>query len=526
LRSGRTLVFGGTMHFSYFTGFIAEIQGNQAHLVFWSEPDRGRGTSPGKADPDRPRWPIHHVIEQDDGFLVISYNDVLHADRTFKDWSRVATLELEYEFGRPDAMGTYPSILKVHPPQHPGEPYIVATRFNGYLSLTGEQVASHRLTGQFGAWSKADKVAQSSEGILAFEIVPENVDDPWTREFGDFRVPHTWRLDADGWAIDPFSPPFELDLFDKPEKVEVLTNPEFDDEFSEELPDEVEPEPTAWRETQAVVGPGGTIFTVSGTDRYPGTRTTARWVGGKSDRLGREVSSLNPTYTFITPDGTLWNAVGGELYQCRNGGWEKVADIPRNPDRFQPRRTGIVPTLEGFGQLGVVDDDDEACLIPLEIPGPPWLLLSKSEARLWQLDAGAGDLPPKLTPLSIQENGASLNIRAVASGADGSLIFAADHGLRRYDLRSKAITSLHADSPASKTTCLAFDGSGRLWIGGEAGLWMVHKNGKTYESFNVIPWIASGKLCDLAPDPKHDDGVIAALGSGGVMRIQLREARR
>jgi hypothetical protein len=526
LRDGRILAFGGTMHFSYLAGFIAEIQGNQADLLFCCEPAREPGASSGKFDPDRPHWPIHHVIEQNDGFLVFSYNEILHADRTFKDWSKVASLDLSYDLGRPDAMGTYPSILCVHPPQNAGEPHIIATRFDGYFALSGHRIVSHRLTGQFGAWSKADRIVISSEGILAFEDAPELVDDPWTRELGNFRVPHTWRLNADGWTIDPFSPPFELDRFDKPENVEEFADPEFVDGFPGEFDDDAEPESTSWHETQVLVGPGGSIFTVSGTDRYPGTRTTARWVDGKSDRLGREVSSLVPSHTFITPDGTLWNAFGGELYQWRNDGWEKVADIPRDPDRFQPRKTAIVPGLNGFGQLGVVEDGDETCLIPLEIPGPPWLLWSKPEARLWQLAPGAGDLPPKLTPLSVQEDGASLNIRAVASAADGSLIFAADHGLRRYDLRSRTISSLHADFPASKITCLSFDGSGRLWIGGEAGLWITHEDGKTYESFNFIPWIASRKLCFLAPDPKYDDGVIAALGSGGVMRIRLRGARR
>jgi len=515
------------MHFSYHAGFIAEIQGNQARSIFWCEPDRDQGLSPGKADPDRPRWPIHHVLEQDDGFLVFSYNDVLHADRAFKDWSRVATLELQYDFGRPDAIGTYPSILRVHPPQHPGEPYIVATRFNGYFSLAGDQVALHRLTGQFGIWSKADRIAQSSEGILAFEDVPEHVDDPWTREFGDFRSPHTWRLGADGWTIDPFSPPFELDLFDRPEKVEEFANPEFDDdEFSggfaveDDFAEDAEPEPTSWRETQVLVGPGGSIFTVSGTDRYPGTRTTARWVDGKSDRLGREVSSLVPSSTFITPDGTLWNADDGALYQCRNGGWEKISDIPSNPDRFHPKKTEIVPSLERFGRLGEVDDDSETCLLPLHTHAPPWLLLNKAEARLWRLDPGADGHPPAMSPAPIKEDGRSLNIRAGASAKDGSLVLATDQGLRRYDPDSKRLTSIHADLITQKITCLTFDGAGRLWIGGETGLWMVRDDGKTYEDFNVVPWVGTGEIRDLAPDPSHDDGVIVALGSKGVMRIQ------
>jgi hypothetical protein len=49
---------------------------------------------------------------------------------------------------------------------------------------------------------------------------------------------------------------------------------------------------------------------------------------------------------------------------------------------------------------------------------------------------------------------------------------------------------------------------------------MVEVGGKTLEPFDRVPWIQRNKVEALAPDPHHEDGVIVALGSQGVMFVR------
>ena len=68
-----------------------------------------------------------------------------------------------------------------------------------------------------------------------------------------------------------------------------------------------------------MVGRDGSIVTVSASfdDDGGSTRTTARWRNGKAEILGREVSTLNPAASFLTPDGQLWNAKNSILRASR-----------------------------------------------------------------------------------------------------------------------------------------------------------------------------------------------------------------
>ena len=74
-----------------------------------------------------PSRPITHVVEEDDGLLVVAYSDVFRVDKALKSWKRVATLKIQYRWGRPDAIWSYPAVRAVHPPRHAGEPYVLAT---------------------------------------------------------------------------------------------------------------------------------------------------------------------------------------------------------------------------------------------------------------------------------------------------------------------------------------------------------------------------------------------------------------
>ena len=59
--------------------------------------------------------------------------------------------------------------------------------------------------------------------------------------------------------------------------------------------------------------------------------------------------------------------------------------------------------------------------------------------------------------------------------------------------------------------------------GGDHGLWLVDPAEKTLHSIDRVPTIKHNKVFSLAPDPHHDDGMIAALGPRGVAFLRPAE---
>ena len=95
-------------------GVITRIDGVEPRRCSLFEPPR---RDPSKSPtPIRPSLPITHIVEENGGLLVFSYSDVFRVDKALKSWKKVATLEIQYRWGRPDAVGSYPSVRAVHPP--------------------------------------------------------------------------------------------------------------------------------------------------------------------------------------------------------------------------------------------------------------------------------------------------------------------------------------------------------------------------------------------------------------------------
>ena len=91
------------------SGYITRIDGAEPRPLFTFEPPREPGQ---EADPGRPRLPITHVVEEDGGLLVLSYSDVFRVDKGLTVRKKFATLEIQYRLGRPDAVGSYPSVTR------------------------------------------------------------------------------------------------------------------------------------------------------------------------------------------------------------------------------------------------------------------------------------------------------------------------------------------------------------------------------------------------------------------------------
>jgi hypothetical protein len=106
---------------------------------------------------------------------------------------------------------------------------------------------------------------------------------------------------------------------------------------------ELEGNDETWGESRVLVTPGGTIYTVSSAAAEDSDiRATARRVDGKTVQMGRETSALIASSSFVTADGTLWNAAHYGLRRFQKGRWETVekrpqGDFPAARSRLSPR---------------------------------------------------------------------------------------------------------------------------------------------------------------------------------------------
>jgi hypothetical protein len=461
LADGQVWAHGGTSHMGTNSGEITRVDEGHARTVFAFDPPRKLGQEP---DQTRPYLPITHVIEEKNGLLVFSYSNVFRVDKAFKRWTRAARLTIAYRWGRPDAVGSYPAVQTVHPPLREGEPYLLATVGNGYVALDGSRSIPHGIPGQLAA-SDVSELAKTSEGMLFFP--------------GDDQLP-TWKLDDTGWRIAELAPPFESAGAGDRAAIEKLDG--------------------GWTETRVIVAPDRSLYTVSGTSITLGTRMTAHRVNGKTIRLGSEFSWLSPSYSFMTGDGTLWNACADEVRRFSNGGWELVQQLPKGQ-----RPSGHLKTLNA--------------------DGPPWLLHDSFPPALWRLDHGKKGENPKLTRLALEEAGKPVEIVDAIPWSGGELLLATRTGLRTFTPSSRMLSRTNLPEPPQPAETLGRDGLGRLWMATARKLYLLSKIGdKTLEAFGRVPWISQSEVYAIAPDPQHADGVILALGPRGVAFLRASQS--
>ncbi len=231
LGDGQVWAFGGTSHFGLNSAFITQVDGAGPRPLFEQE-------QPVDAAKARlmsgPLMPITHIVEENDGLLVLAYSDVYRVDKNLKSWKKTGELKIHYRAGRPDAMGSYPSVRAIHPPRRQGEPYVLATVGDGYVLFDGAQATSRRLAGQLAA-SGIYSIANSAEGTFFFHY--------------DDRQP-IWRLGPQGWQVAHLAPPIE---------------PEPNNDLAE-----YEKAQGSWYATHVMVGPGRTIYTASAVAISPG----------------------------------------------------------------------------------------------------------------------------------------------------------------------------------------------------------------------------------------------------------------
>jgi hypothetical protein len=467
LPGGEVWAYGGTSHMGLREGYVVRVDVPR-RLASFSGTRRGRDAPP---NPTQPSGPITMIAADPassgaakGGVLVLSYSDVYRADRELRRWRKIHTLHIRYRWGRPDAVGSYPSVRALHFTDG-GDTMVLATRVDGFVRVRRGGVEDQlAIPGQLAARS-IDRVANTAEGQLFIEDDTSDV---------------AWRLDGAAWRSVDLAPPYD------PDPLEVKTTPPEKD----------------WYETKVLAGPRGDLVTINLTAIRPGTLTTAAWRGGRAVVLGREISDLFLGSSFVTPDGELWNLWYGEIKRFENGWWHRVGTYKAKP----PEDAGL--------EIGLG-------LRALPAGGPPWIILDPREGQLLTLDPGAAPGSARIAARAVNDAaGKARRVHDAVPWRAGELLLATDAGLAVCTIASGRLGAAPFIAPPRVVTRLFLDRKDRLWLGGQGGgLWMIEGRRGAPRSFDALPMIAGSTVEMIAADA-DPDGVVVSLGERGVARLR------
>jgi hypothetical protein len=473
---GQVWAYGGTNHMGSTDGFISRVEEGRAEELYFLDAVPGGQKqfnndelAGGREADEGPDAPITSIVQdpQTRALVIMSLDYVYRTDENLKRWKATHRLHIRYRSGRPDAMGAYPSVRSVHLLEGTNH-LICGTRMDGIVLLDGHNETASALPGQLEL-EEIDRIENTKEGTLVVE------------SYGGDRP---WQIQKGNWVQRDFAPPIE------PVGKDVKPDPA----------DEAD----SWSTTRLLVGPDGSLFSVSAGRWTPGMRATARWRNGKAEILGWEKTDLNPEACFVTPDGKLWNAGYDSLRQFMNGKWTVVST-------WDPAVRRGELTSFGWGLRAVNE------------VGPPWILLDHRNKTLVRLHLDPKtDLPPRAM-LKIREGERVLAIHEALPLTRETLLLATDQGLRTFEIASGKISPPVLPVLDRKVKRLCRDGLGRLWMGGD-GLVMIDPGGKTLHAFDALPMLGRSPIDALATDPSHPEGVVVAMGTRGLIFIQARPA--
>jgi hypothetical protein len=468
LPGGEVWAYGGTSHMGLREGYVVRVDEVKRLATFSGDRGRVRGPAP---IPGQPHGPITMIAPdpaaRGGGVVVLSYSDVYRADRTLRRWRKVHTLHVRYRWGRPDAVGSYPSVRALHFTDG-GDTMLLATRVDGFVRVRrdgGEDQLA--IPGQLAARS-IDRVANTAEGQVFIEDDSSDV---------------AWRLDGASWRAVGVAPPYD------PHPLEIKTIPPAKD----------------WYETKVLAGAKGDLLTINLTAIRPGTLTTAAWRGGQAVVLGREIGDLFSNNTFVTPDGELWNLWDGAIKRFENSWWHRVGT-------YKAKSSDDAGIEVGVG------------LRALAAGGPPWIIFDLRQGQLLTLDPGAAPGSARLAARAVEDAaGKPRHVHDAVPWRAGELLLATDAGLAVYTIASGRLGAAPFTAPPRPVTRLYLDRKDRLWLGGEGGgLWMIEGRRGAPRSFDALPMIAGSTVEVIAADA-DPDAVAVSLGERGLVRLRPRE---
>jgi hypothetical protein len=140
---GRVWAYGGTTHMWMHQAFVSSVDSGAVKVLFDSGFVR-------KASPDRPTFPITHLVAVRGGrsFLAFSYDQVFQVDAKLSHWKRLPDFKAHYQWGRPDAVGSFPAARSIYVVGESPLRLLIATALDGWMELREGRYVPHRVAGQ------------------------------------------------------------------------------------------------------------------------------------------------------------------------------------------------------------------------------------------------------------------------------------------------------------------------------------------------------------------------------------------
>ena len=434
-RAGRILCFGGVEH-RFCASYVSAVEDGKLLALHTSEFSRRHDDGP--VDP--PAGPIAHVVEDPvaGGFLVFTQWTLYRVDAGFQKWTRWGQLGLGTPWGRPDSIGSYPSITSMQVRSLDPLDLLATTRLDGVWRL---RAGPDGLRAERSFVRKPRTLAVQREDVVLLADEPASA----------------WRRAGPVWRS-------------------VLPLPA---------------QPALERRVLAMGGGG--LLVVERRDE-DADLDLWRHRGTAVDRLPSVRGQCDSV--FSTPDGQLWladpqpTAATHRLARLVDGAWQTVGAPEVCP--------------------GPLD--------PVASAGPPWLLHSPRDARLYTL--AAGDRPTAWSILAAPPGGTDLReVSDVRPWRTGQLLVVdAWRGVGLLEPRSGAFSAPGFACPEGPLHLACPDAQDRVWLAGQ-GLWVA--DGPVLHDLRAIAALGSEPMVALQPDPAPGAGIVALRADGAVLWLAL-----
>lgn len=468
LSDGRVLAHGGVMHMGLSTWFVTRVDTQPARLLA-GDGDVGRRGRKDAKQTSQPRLPISHIIESGRELLVFSFNAVFRVDPAFAAWRPEHTVDLRYAPGRPDAVGTYPALARVHALPG-GNRWLLVTGGDGNLVLESRGVQARTLPHQLGLHHQASSL-QTPTGLL---ILSTNSSE------------RAWRFDDGRWSELTQAPPFRLSLLDT---------------FGKAV-GESEADPAEWYRVRFVQSPRGDVLSFAEVSWTAGTRVVDRWDGLRFSPLVTSHSSDHVDSYFLTPDDEVWslNDFERSLERLADGKWQPSGKVDFVPE--EKKGTWVAPLWN----------------LEFLTTGPaPWLYYAPRRKALVRFTPASQDRPAVFETLSLTWQGQPLPVLAALVDSAKGLWLASKQGLFRYQDGNLERSTLVPEGEAVRS--LTRDGRGRLWSMGTR-LRNLPAGATVMREVNGMP-VGDEDMILLGPRRDQPDSVIVGLNRRGVMFLNL-----
>ena len=156
---GDILAFGGTLHMGFGSAQLTKFSPSGSSQEIYAAKFNGWTTQPVTPNPT---LPITQALSKEGRWLVFSYDAAFECDGAFRNWKRIATLHVRTNPGRPDAVASYPGIVRV---DDVGGRILLTTHLDGLLELRRGEIVRHTLPDQLDV--APDTVILWRDGLAA-----------------------------------------------------------------------------------------------------------------------------------------------------------------------------------------------------------------------------------------------------------------------------------------------------------------------------------------------------------------------